>query len=761
MAIQIQLRRGTAAQWTAVAANTVLASGEPGLESDTGKIKMGDGANTWANLSYTIGSVGPTGPTGPTGLTGATGVTGPTGPTGATGVTGLTGPTGPTGATGVTGPTGPNGPTGPTGPTGATGVTGATGATGVGSVGPTGSAPNAQAATLSAGVLTLQPANNSFAGLMPAASYLAVQGMGYQTYNPYDYGTIDPTGTADSTAAFQAAMTALNTFTGTNPSAGRAVYAIPPGVYKVNTGVLAPNTGNPIAFIGADRGVTVLIPNGTTGDMLTFNSGCDGCSAQNFAIYQTGTPMVSGSGINTNGADDVLIKNMLFVNQFNDINVNGTSIKVEMTHLVLSSGGSVQTNSVGILVNNGAAGDTYIGPDIVHSGPGGNGFPKRRAVVEIINSGHFEINQANLTGANTALIIDPGAGQSVVFGFINSSLFDSCNVMGVTLNAQTSTSLIHSIYFENSWFCGTIPPSATGATTGLGGGLYTLGVAGGIINSVKFTSCRALSNYGHGYQLTFGSDYEFIGSDARNNGLQTSNAFDGLNINGINNWKVIGGKFGGNAGTGATPFAGQQRYGINVVVNTANAAILGADCIGNLSGPIELPAGPGITVRDVIGMAQAPLPNVALVSLLTTATAVSNPIYLPAGAAQIGSHYRFTVDANTASATLQTMTLTLRQGTTGTVSDAAVFTQALTAGTAAAGTIKMDVSVIPSGNTTGNVIINVIGTNTGVAVNQVWSVAGTTFTFNTAGYLSLALQTTTAGVVNVRSSYVEVVGGRG
>lgn len=128
MAIQIQYRRGTAAEWTA--ANPTLAVGEPGYETDTAKFKVGTGADAWTALAYSSGPTGPTGATGSTGPTGATGavstVAGPTGPTGATGTTGLTGPTGPTGAAStVEGPTGPTGATstvaGPTGPTGATG----------------------------------------------------------------------------------------------------------------------------------------------------------------------------------------------------------------------------------------------------------------------------------------------------------------------------------------------------------------------------------------------------------------------------------------------------------------------------------------------------------------------------------------------------------------------------------------------------------------------------------------------------------------
>lgn len=64
MANRIQLRRGTAAQWTA--ANPVLAQGEPGVESDTGKMKFGNGVTTWSALPYA--SKGDPGAQGPAGV---------------------------------------------------------------------------------------------------------------------------------------------------------------------------------------------------------------------------------------------------------------------------------------------------------------------------------------------------------------------------------------------------------------------------------------------------------------------------------------------------------------------------------------------------------------------------------------------------------------------------------------------------------------------------------------------------------------------
>ena len=79
---RIQLRRDTADNWTAI--NPILAEGEIGYET-TGfkRMKVGDGKNRWAALSYfnigPTGRLGTTGPIGPAGIAANTGATGPTG----------------------------------------------------------------------------------------------------------------------------------------------------------------------------------------------------------------------------------------------------------------------------------------------------------------------------------------------------------------------------------------------------------------------------------------------------------------------------------------------------------------------------------------------------------------------------------------------------------------------------------------------------------------------------------------------------------
>lgn len=47
---QIQVRRGTASQWTS--ANPTLAAGEWGFETDTTKVKIGNGSTAWNSLGY-------------------------------------------------------------------------------------------------------------------------------------------------------------------------------------------------------------------------------------------------------------------------------------------------------------------------------------------------------------------------------------------------------------------------------------------------------------------------------------------------------------------------------------------------------------------------------------------------------------------------------------------------------------------------------------------------------------------------------------
>ena len=146
--VRVQHKRMSASDW----ANSplVLLDGELGVESDTGKVKVGNGRDRFASLQYLTGPKGDRGERGETGPKGADGVmrfeeltsqqreslkgaqgpagpVGPPGPKGATGMPGLKGDDGPRGERGPIGQTGPQGIQGPAGPVGPPGPKGANG----------------------------------------------------------------------------------------------------------------------------------------------------------------------------------------------------------------------------------------------------------------------------------------------------------------------------------------------------------------------------------------------------------------------------------------------------------------------------------------------------------------------------------------------------------------------------------------------------------------------------------------------------------
>ena len=54
MADRILFRKDTAANWTSN--NPVLADGEIGIETDSKRMKLGDGSTTWSSLEYYWGT---------------------------------------------------------------------------------------------------------------------------------------------------------------------------------------------------------------------------------------------------------------------------------------------------------------------------------------------------------------------------------------------------------------------------------------------------------------------------------------------------------------------------------------------------------------------------------------------------------------------------------------------------------------------------------------------------------------------------------
>lgn len=89
MAVQIQFRRDTTANWNSV--NPLLAQGEVGFDITTNQIKVGDGTNYWTGLTYTMGDDGTSGSSGTDGASGSSGSSGIDGTSGSSGSSGKDG----------------------------------------------------------------------------------------------------------------------------------------------------------------------------------------------------------------------------------------------------------------------------------------------------------------------------------------------------------------------------------------------------------------------------------------------------------------------------------------------------------------------------------------------------------------------------------------------------------------------------------------------------------------------------------------------
>ncbi len=128
--VRVQHKRMSASDWAS--STLVLLDGELGIESDTGKVKVGNGRDRFLALQYLTGPKGDRGETGPAGPKGADGVMRfenlttqqREGLKGAQGPQGARGPAGPTGPAGPAGQRGPQGNAGPAGPRGADGAPG-------------------------------------------------------------------------------------------------------------------------------------------------------------------------------------------------------------------------------------------------------------------------------------------------------------------------------------------------------------------------------------------------------------------------------------------------------------------------------------------------------------------------------------------------------------------------------------------------------------------------------------------------------------
>jgi len=328
--IQLQFRRGTAAEW--YAANPQLAEGEMGLELDTDQFKIGDGTTLWRLLPYG----GISGRTGATGARGTQGSTGPQGPTG--GASGPQGSTGATGATGFTGATGSQGPRGFVGTTGATGIQGASGASGVGATGATGStgAVGATGSTGPIGASGLQGSSGA-SGATGQTGSTGATGAGL-TGATGSTGPIGASGATGSTgpigATGETGATGASGATGIDGASG----ATGPIGATGATGIGATGSTGPVGATG------LVGATGSTGPI-----GSTGATGSTGPIGATGATGIQGASGATGSPGSVL--NVLYVSKSGSD--SNTGLSLVQSFLTIKKACEVATANTTIFVKSG------------------------------------------------------------------------------------------------------------------------------------------------------------------------------------------------------------------------------------------------------------------------------------------------------------------------------------------------------------------------------------------------------------------------
>lgn len=566
----------------------------------------------------------------------------------------------------------------------------------------------------------------------------------FSIVNVKDYGAKGD-GTTDDTSAIQQAINQA----GAMGVSGRGVDVFfPAGVYAVS-GPITCNFNN-VMLRGAGWQSTILYCTITTGDVVQFGNGSStlaGCGLMNMSVWKSAAA-TTGSNININKMNDVLLQNFVVNNCFIGINVQGASIKVWLDQGEVNNATSATGH--GIQVTNGAAGDTYIRAIVMSNNPAS----KPASGINLVQTGHCAIINSNITSANKGLLVNPTTSQDVSYLFIEHSLFDSCGSHGAHFNGTTAaTSRIRNVMCIDSWF--------SGSTTS-GVGIEFTASGGAIVDALSFIGCRLLNNTNHGALINAGPlNISFTDCTVSGNGTALTNSFDGINIAAnASNISIL------NCGLGQQGTAGStQRFAVNIAAGTsANIQILSNQCATNASVGTHGYINSGVlTGGGNIIDGNNPQTSVSMTAstvaasgaINTTETVISPALRFGANGLRAQSTILFKIAGSCTITTAAAVpTFRVRLGTAGTTADGVIMTFTLpTSGGVGTSAFVIEVTVTcrtigASGTFQGDISVVQASATLGLLATNCTAVAGTAATGSTqsANFITLTFQGASANV---------------
>lgn len=254
--------------------------------------------------------------------------------------------------------------------------------------------------------------------MMPNTASAAVGTTGY-FFNVMDYGATG-LGTADDTTAIQAAINAAI-------AVGGGVVLLPAGKYLVSGSLTLDSsiTTAHVTLQGAgpgpiqdgtvyQGGTTILIPTSSANDALVV-SYSDSVTIKSLSIVST-SPRSSGRGIYLNGGTNVVIEDVFLKNQAIGIHVYGG-----YGHRIDRGWWTIPPNGIGLWIDGNStvgSNDTYINGISCNGG---------WAAFRIQNTGGAWMSQCDSISSTCGLLIDPIAGQEVLWCSFEACAFDTAS----------------------------------------------------------------------------------------------------------------------------------------------------------------------------------------------------------------------------------------------------------------------------------------------------------------------------------------------
>lgn len=398
-------------------------------------------------------------------------------------------------------------------------------------------------------------------------------------------------GVTDDTAAFRAALAALNSVDG-------AILQLPANSTILVSGELSFTAPN-VRVQGC--GPTTVVQT-TVGNINLFNTaGYAGIEFRDFAVtcnagYTAGTPFLVSAG-----SDDCILRNMTLSN-FGEGVYATTAARLRVLNCNLT-----------VLTGHGDAIRLTYSDDAVISqcwGTGGNSF------VGVVGSTNALIEECVWTGSGSNVVSitqDSGAGKTSFFWAIVGCYFGDCN-QGVTVGEEChsgeiadtivsgSTATfgigiellgaqfcrIHDNLFRNCVTNGIHVENASSADSTWSNfnqftGNYCIGNGqDGIYtqnhNGNLFEGNYCVGNGRHGINISSGSDIDVVGNTCRNNGTVDATGC-GISVASTARAKIVGNTTTRLDFTGLT--LGAQKYGILVDSGCSSGLLDGNFCHGN------------------------------------------------------------------------------------------------------------------------------------------------------------------------------------